>query len=85
MTVEVTSHDRDTGPRDRVEKRDGHAAAGIPVYLLIDRDAERVVVHSDPQQGEYRSCLTYAYGDSVTLPDPAAITLDTGKLKDYTR
>lgn len=34
MAVEVTSHDSDTHQRDRVEKPDGYAAAGIPVYLL---------------------------------------------------
>ncbi len=43
MVVEVTSHDSDTDSRDRNEKRDGYASAGIPVYLLIDRER-----HSPP-------------------------------------
>ncbi|MEV0491938.1 Uma2 family endonuclease [Streptomyces atratus] len=83
MTVEVTSHDSDTDRRDRVEKRDGYAAAGIPVYLLIDRDAEKLVVYTDPHKGEYRNRTSHAYGDAVALPAPVDITLDTDKLKDY--
>ncbi|MEV7237197.1 Uma2 family endonuclease [Streptomyces sp. NPDC051020] len=83
MTVEVTSHDSDTDRRDRVEKRDGYAAAGIPVYLLIDRDAEKLVVYTDPHKGEYRSRTSHAYGDTVSLPAPVGITLDTDKLKNY--
>ncbi|MFI5756630.1 Uma2 family endonuclease [Streptomyces sp. NPDC051569] len=85
MTVEVTSHDRDTDRHDRVEKRDGYAAAGIPVYLLIDRDAEQVVVYTDPEKGRYRNRVSHAYGATVKLPSPVAITLDTEKLQDYAR
>ena len=33
MKIQITSYDSDTHRRDRVEKPDGHAAAGIPVYL----------------------------------------------------
>ncbi|MGW3654420.1 Uma2 family endonuclease [Streptomyces sp. NPDC005151] len=83
MTVEVTSHNSDTDRRDHVEKRDGYAAAGIPVYLLIDRDAEKLVVYTDPHKGEYRSRTSHAYGDTVSLPAPVGITLDTDKLKNY--
>ncbi|WP_394816890.1 Uma2 family endonuclease [Streptomyces lonegramiae] len=44
MTVEVTSHDGDTHRGDRGDKPAAYAAAGIPVYLLVDRDACAVVV-----------------------------------------
>ncbi|WP_327296820.1 Uma2 family endonuclease [Streptomyces sp. NBC_01197] len=83
MVVEVTSYDADTDLRDRVEKRDGYAAAGIPVYLLVDRDAEKLVVYSEPDRGEYRTRTSHAYGSTVTLPSPVSITLETGRLKDY--
>ncbi|MET9530971.1 Uma2 family endonuclease [Streptomyces sp. NPDC006649] len=83
MAVEVTSHDADTDLRDRVEKRDGYAASGIPVYLLVDRDAEKLVVYSDPDRGEYRTRTSHAYGTTLTLPAPVSITLETGKLKEY--
>jgi Uma2 family endonuclease len=83
MTVEVTSHDPDTGRRDRHEKRDGYAAAGIPVYLLIDREDLSVTVFSEPEDGKYRSITSRPFGADIELPAPVAITLHTEKLKDY--
>ncbi|MEU9142270.1 Uma2 family endonuclease [Streptomyces sp. NPDC048404] len=83
MVVEVTSHDRDADRRDRIEKPDGYAAAGIPVYLLVDRDTDSVTVHCDPEGGVYRSLTTRAFGSVIELPDPVGFTLDTQKLKDF--
>ncbi|MDW8807057.1 Uma2 family endonuclease [Streptomyces scabiei] len=83
MVVEVTSHDSDTHQRDRVEKPDGYAAEGIPVYLLIDRDDCSVVVFNQPEGGRYRHAETFAFGATVKLPDPVNITLDTEHLKEY--
>ncbi|GAA4948800.1 hypothetical protein ADK41_08900 [Streptomyces caelestis] len=82
MAVEVTSHDSDTHQRGRVEKPDGYAAAGIPVYLLIDRDDRSVVVFDQPEDGRYRHQEKLPFGASVELPDPVDITLDTGPLED---
>lgn len=83
MVAEVTSHDGDTDSRDRGEKRDGYAAARIPVYLRVDRDADELVVYTDPRNGAYKARTTHPYGAAVTLPDPVAITLDTEELKNY--
>lgn len=83
MTVEVTSRDRDTDRRDRIEKPGAYAAAGIPVYLLVDRESCSVVVHSEPEDGTYRSITTRPFGSVVEIPDPVGITLETDKLKDY--
>jgi Uma2 family endonuclease len=83
MTVEVTSYDLDTDRRDRVEKRDAYAEAGIPVYLLVDRDDHSLTVFADPEDGTYRSVTTRPFGATVELPDPVGITLETEKLKDY--
>ncbi|MEW2031419.1 Uma2 family endonuclease [Streptomyces roseifaciens] len=83
MAVEITSYDSDTHLRDRMEKRDGYAAAGIPVYLLVDRDDSTVVVCSEPRDGKYRSWKSYPYGDVVKVPDPVGVTLETEELKDY--
>ncbi|PCG83988.1 hypothetical protein CIB93_21415 [Streptomyces sp. WZ.A104] len=85
MTVEVTSHDHDTDRRDRNEKPHGYAAAGIPVYLLIDRESGTLLVHSEPDKGRYRQQHSYDYGDAAVLPRPVSITLDTEELKDYAR
>ncbi|WP_432077127.1 Uma2 family endonuclease [Streptomyces wuyuanensis] len=83
MVVEVTSFDGDTDARDRYDKRVGYATAGIPVYLLVDRDTDSLVVHSEPDGDTYRLCRSYKYGDEVALPSPVDITLDTEKLRDY--
>jgi Uma2 family endonuclease len=83
MAVEITSHDRDTDRRDRVDKPLGYAAAEIPVYLLIDRDHTTVTVFSEPKDGQYRRTESCAWGATVELPAPVNITLDTEKLKDY--
>ncbi|MET9549588.1 Uma2 family endonuclease [Streptomyces sp. NPDC006627] len=83
MAVEVTSHDNDTDRRDRLEKGRAYAYVGIPVYLLIDRDNDTLVVHSAPQNGVYQNRRPYHYGSTVRLPSPVAITLETEKLKDY--
>ncbi|MFI7358622.1 Uma2 family endonuclease [Streptomyces avidinii] len=83
MVLEVTSHDADTDRRDRKEKRDGYAAAGIPVYLLIDRENCTLTVHSDPDAGSYRRSPSLPYGESVSIPDPVGITLDTEPLKEF--
>ncbi len=83
MVVEVTSHESDTDRRDRNEKRDGYAAAGIPVHLLIDRDHNTLTVFSDPEDGRYRIAPAAPYGEIVRLPSPVGINLDTEPLKDF--
>ncbi|PHQ50760.1 hypothetical protein BLA24_18460 [Streptomyces cinnamoneus] len=84
MLVEVTSRDADTNQRDRVDKRDGYAAAGIPVYLLVDRDHHTVTVHWQPEAGEYRCLLTHPFGKPVDLPEPVGFTLETAELGKFT-
>ncbi|MCS0600454.1 Uma2 family endonuclease [Streptomyces sp. LP11] len=83
MAVEITSHDRDTDRRDRVDKPIGYAGAEIPVYLLIDRDNNTLTVFSEPKDGRYRQSSSHPWGATVVLPSPVDITLDTERLKDY--
>ncbi|GAA3800129.1 Uma2 family endonuclease [Streptomyces coacervatus] len=84
MAVEITSYDSDTHNRDRVEKPRAYAEAGIPVYLLIDRDSLSILVHSDPDPEDgYRDIHVVRLGGKVTLPDPVGIELDTEDLKQY--
>lgn len=87
MTVEITSFDADTDRRDRQEKPRAYAGAGIPLFLLIDRDACVVTVHSapDPEGGGYRDTHSVKFGEKLSLPDPVGIELDTEILKDYVR
>ncbi|MFF8834105.1 Uma2 family endonuclease [Streptomyces sp. NPDC015130] len=83
MTVEVTSGDSDTGRRDRVEKPHAYAETGIPVYLLIDRTAGEVKVHSQPDGERYEMVVTVPFGKTVTLPEPVGMELDTEPLKNW--
>ncbi|MGW1500822.1 Uma2 family endonuclease [Streptomyces mirabilis] len=83
MTVEITSRDRDTNRRDRIDKPVGYGAAEIPVYLLIDRDNNTVVVFSEPKDGRYQQSRSYPWGSVVELPAPVGITLNTEELKNY--
>ncbi|MEU6373453.1 Uma2 family endonuclease [Streptomyces sp. NPDC046909] len=84
MAVEITSYDSDTHNRDRVEKPRAYAEAGIPVYLLIDRDNLSILVHSDPDlEDGYRDIHVVKLGGQVALPDPVGIDLDTEELKQF--
>ncbi|MGW0366065.1 Uma2 family endonuclease [Streptomyces sp. NPDC002990] len=85
MVVEVTSYDSDTDSRDRNEKPRAYAETAIPVYLLIDRDACEVVVHSEPNGRRYEMVHTVHFGKDVELPEPVGITLPTEPLKDWVR
>ncbi|MFE4519270.1 Uma2 family endonuclease [Kitasatospora sp. NPDC056783] len=77
MVLEVTSSRPDT---DRVEKRRGYAAAGIPLFLLIDREKGLVVLHSDPRRGDYATTTVVSVGDPLDLPEPFGFALDTADL-----
>ncbi|MBH1936048.1 Uma2 family endonuclease [Streptomyces sp. AV19] len=84
MVVAVTSKYADAVRRDRTTKALGYAAAGIPLYLLVDRDRRMVTVYSKPWNGEYLSIRSRPYGESVRLPDPVGFTLPTEELKKAT-
>ncbi|WP_266386699.1 Uma2 family endonuclease [Streptomyces canus] len=84
LVLEVTSYDSDTDRRDRQEKPVAYGAAGIPFYLLIDRNACTVKLYSDPDPGVgYRDSRTVPFGVQLLLPQPLGFELDTEKLKHY--
>ncbi|MGW7279755.1 Uma2 family endonuclease [Streptomyces sp. NPDC054844] len=87
MVVEVTSYDADTDRRLRLEKPAAYGESGIPLYLLIDRDSRTVTVRSSPdrQVGGYRDARVTKFGETLVLPDPVGIELDTEMLKSYVR
>jgi Uma2 family endonuclease len=76
LVTEVTSGDP---YRDRVAKRMGYAAAGIPLYVLVDRERGAVVLHSDPDtdSGDYLMVHNASYGKDVPLPAPFDFALET--------
>ncbi|WP_374200221.1 Uma2 family endonuclease [Streptomyces sp. AC555_RSS877] len=74
LVLEVTSAKPQT---DRETKRRCYARGGIPLYLLVDREASWTTLFSDPASGDYREIHAAAFGKPLTLPDPFAFDLDT--------
>ncbi|GAA2894444.1 Uma2 family endonuclease [Streptomyces mexicanus] len=75
LVLEVTS----TKPRaDRETKRRCYARGGIPLYLLVDREAASVTLFSAPENDDYRELCTRPFGKPLTLPEPFAFDLETG-------
>ncbi|PWI11023.1 restriction endonuclease [Streptomyces sp. NWU339] len=77
LVVEITSPA--TAHHDRTAKAAGYAAAGVPLYLLIDGLAPggpTVTLHGGPENGVYRSLCAKGSGESVTLPQPFDLVLD---------
>jgi hypothetical protein len=77
--VEITSPGN--AGQDRISKPAGHAQAGVPLYLLIDGWAPggpTITLFSEPEDDVYRSHRAVKFGDPIDLPEPFAITLDTG-------
>ncbi|MDX2562205.1 Uma2 family endonuclease [Streptomyces sp. TX20-6-3] len=77
LVAEVTS--ASTAGRDRVQKIRFYARAGIPLYLLIDREAGEAVVCSEPAGDDFALKSVHKLGTQVPLPDPLGFTLDTAE------
>jgi len=77
LVAEVTS--TSTADRDREKKILGYARAGIPVYLLIDREEGEVVVYSEPSGDDYAKGPKRKLGLTVPLPAPLGFELDTAE------
>ncbi|MFD9905214.1 Uma2 family endonuclease [Streptomyces sp. NPDC059063] len=77
LVAEVTS--QSTGDNDRYKKVKGYARAGIPVYLLVDRQAGHVVLYTEPAGEEYEHQETFKLSKVVPLPEPLGFDLDTSQ------
>ncbi|MGI5352147.1 Uma2 family endonuclease [Streptomyces sp. CA-250714] len=74
MVAEVTS----TRPeRDRDAKRHCYALAGVPLYLLIDRERGAVTLFSEPDGDDYQQVVTMPFGKEIEIPAPFSMTLET--------
>ncbi|GAA3991864.1 Uma2 family endonuclease [Streptomyces plumbiresistens] len=74
LVLEVTSFKPQI---DREAKRRCYARGGIPLYLLVDREASWTTLFSDPASGDYREVRAAAFGKPLALPEPFAFDLDT--------
>jgi Uma2 family endonuclease len=79
LVLEVTSSRPDL---DRNEKRRAYARAGIPLYLLVDRQERRVTLFSHPAHDDYSRTCAAAFGDKLDLPKPFDFALDTAPFAD---
>ncbi|MFD3941755.1 Uma2 family endonuclease [Streptomyces sp. NPDC058579] len=77
LVAEVTS--ASTVSRDRGQKVHGYADAGIPVYLVIDREADEAVIHAEPRADGYAVRAVHRLGTVVALPEPLGFELDTSE------
>ncbi|WP_326580357.1 Uma2 family endonuclease [Streptomyces sp. NBC_00481] len=77
LVAEITS--TSTGDRDRETKILGYARAGIPLYLLIDREEAGVTVFSEPSGDRYAKAAKHKLGLVVPLPAPLGFDLDTAE------
>ncbi|KOG90172.1 Uma2 family endonuclease [Streptomyces varsoviensis] len=76
MVAEVTSTKPDG---DRKAKRLSYARAGIPLYLLVDREKSTTVLFSEPKDGDYTETHLVPFGKPLPLPAPFSFDLDTSE------
>lgn len=83
LVVEITSED--TADNDRIWKWQGYAAAGIPLYLLVDRwsrpAATRLFSAPEPADRKYQQAVMVPFGASILLPEPFDIEVDSSEFQ----
>ncbi|GAB7180414.1 Uma2 family endonuclease [Kitasatospora sp. Ki12] len=88
LVIEVTSasnarHDRRPmfGRQVKSTKWNGYARAGIPYYLLVDRDPRQpgVTLFGTPNkaEGTYEMLGEWKFGETVQLPEPFGFEIST--------
>lgn len=73
LVAEVTSSNwsDDLGP-----KVECYAEAGIPVYIVIDRKHDEVLVFQNPTYGKYPDPQRYERGRSMPVPESVGVNLE---------
>lgn len=74
MLAEITSTHSGV---DREDKRRAYAAAGIPLYLLVDRQNRESTLFSTPdvEAQDYTADIRVPFGTPLPLPEPFSFTL----------
>jgi Uma2 family endonuclease len=75
FVAELTS--TSTREDDLTDKVDVYAAAGVPVYLVLDMQKEQAIVYSSPSAGGYEVRFSKPFGEKIYIPDPFGYALDT--------
>ncbi|MFD8754139.1 Uma2 family endonuclease [Kitasatospora sp. NPDC059577] len=58
---------------DLTRKPAAYALAGVPAYVVVDRIGRRVLVPTEPRDGEYRERVVCRPGQSFVLPGTAVV------------
>lgn len=72
MVVEVSSSN---WSQDTISKVDVYAHAGIPVYVVVDRHHDEVLLYAKPTDGKYPDPVRYKRGESLPIPESVGVTL----------
>jgi Uma2 family endonuclease len=86
LIMEITSPSNATV--DRITKAAAYAAAGVPLYLLVDRWAPggpTVMLYGEPKGDVYRVLSAGKFGGVIRIPRPFDLDLDTGLFPDGSR
>ncbi|CAM5599954.1 hypothetical protein GCM10010329_50020 [Streptomyces spiroverticillatus] len=76
FVAEVIS--KDTAANDYGSKKATYAAAGVPVYLIVDPCTGEWHLHTLPKGDEYKGSLSLDFGESVDMTGTVLdLTLDT--------
>ncbi|MGW2815107.1 Uma2 family endonuclease [Streptomyces sp. NPDC001415] len=73
LVVEVTSSNWADGLGTKVEC---YAQAGVPVYVVVDRKHDEVLLYQDLVDGEYAKPQHYKRGQSVPVPESVGVALE---------
>lgn len=94
MVVEVTSKSNAANDREpsrgtqRRSKWSGYASAGIPYYLLVDRDPKvaQVILYTGPDRGTggYAGRRSWRFGETVVLSAPFGVEIVTDQWQPWT-
>ncbi|MFG3101812.1 Uma2 family endonuclease [Streptomyces sp. NPDC048182] len=77
FVAEVIS--RSTAANDYGPKKDVYAAAGVPVYLIVDPYTAEWHLHTLPKDGTYHASVSFGFGEDVDLTGTSVgLTLTTG-------
>lgn len=69
--------------RSITDKIEWYAVAGLRLLLVIDPRDGSWALHSHPRDREYQGVLHGKYGESVPLPSPFDLFIETGALPTY--
>lgn len=84
LIVEITS--KGNAGADRISKPAAYAAAGVPLYLLVDGWAPggpTITLHGEPKGEVYRTLRAGKFGEGIPLPAPFGLTVDTSDFPDF--